>query len=245
MKTLLLSLFVSTALYGSDFTNGVFYADKSVECRLISQSGATTTNQLSVGKTYMVGNALLEIDIPEKTTFYLSGGPMIEAGFKSTLTINLFDQEVKNLSAAPRKAEFGNHNIGLTFSRGEFSVVYPNKDSNNSLTVSTPFSSYQLNGGKYFFRVSEKSVVAYVLEGMLQLHGEKNRVDITDKGKLAVAIPFTDPSSGIEDKIISSIKPLKPEEIERFSSPVLMAEKKWADVQFYIVGNQVIGIWMK
>ena len=246
MKTLILSLLLlASTVCGADMTNGVFYADSSVECHLISQNGAVTTNQLAAGKTYTVGNALLEMEVTNKTVFYFAGGPMIEVGPKSTLSINLFDQEVKNLNSAPRKAEFGSHNISLTFSKGEFAVIYPNKDTDSSITLATPFTSYQLNGGKYFVRISEKSVIAYVLEGMMQVHGDKNRVDKTEKGRLAVAIPFTDPASGVEDKIITSIKTLKTEEMERFAAPILQAEKKWADVQFFVVGKQVIGIWMK
>lgn len=249
MKPLIfaLFLFVSSALttLGTDMTNGVFYTDSAVECHLIAQSGATTTNHLAAGKTYTVGNAIAEMVTTNKTTFYLAGGPMIEVGPKSTFSINLFDQEVKNLSSPPRKAEFGSHNISLSMGIGEFCVVYPNKDPVSSITIATPYTSYLLQGGKYFIRITDRSVIVYVLEGSMQVHGDKNRVDNTDKGKLAVAIPFLDPASGLEDKIISSIKPLNPEEMERFASPVMLAEKKWADVQFFVVGNQVIGFWMK
>jgi len=229
----------------ADMTTGVFYADRSVECHLIAPNGSSTTNQLAAGKTYTVENALVELEVTNQTTFYFAGGPMIGVGPKSTFSINLFDAEVKNLDSTPRKAEFGTHNLSLSFTMGEYAIIYPNKDVNSSFTLSTPFTSYQLNGGRYFVRISEKSVIAYVLEGMLQVHGDKNRVDKTEKGKLAVAIPFTDPASGIEDKIITSIKPLNPEEMERFAAPILQVEKKWADVQFFVVGKQVIGVWMK
>ena len=249
MKNLILALLLTVAMpifsAGAEMTNGVFYADQPVECHLIAQSGASTTNQLSAGKTYVVENALVELEVAKKTTFYFAGGPMIEVGPNSTFSINLFDTEVKNLDSTPRKAEFGNHNLSLTFNRGEFAIVYPNRDSNSSFTLATPFSSYELGGGKYFVRLSDKSVIAFVLEGTLITHGDKNRTDKTEKGRLAVAIPFTDPSSGLADKIITSIKPLDAAEIERFASPILSAEKKWADVQFFVVGNRVIGIWMK
>lgn len=248
MKSAILSailLLISSLLSFGELTNGCFFVDQDVECHLIVQSGATTTNHLSGGKTYTVGNAIAEMLTTNKTTFYFAGGPMIEVGPKSTFSINLFDQEVKNLGSTPRRAEFGTHNISLTMGIGEFSVVYPNKDSNSSITIGTPYTSYLFQGGKYFVRITDRSAIVYVLEGSMQVHGDKNRVDNTDKGKLAVAIPFVDPASGIEDKVISSIKPLKPEEMERFATPVMLAEKKWADVQFFVVGNQVIGIWMK
>lgn len=249
MKALFLSLFliVSSAIlaFGFDMTNGVFYVDRPVECRLVSQNGNVKTNHLVAGETYTVGNTLLEMVTSNKMTFYFGGGPMIEAGTNSEFSVNLFDQEIKNLDATPRKAEFGTHNLSIQFRQGEFAVLYPNQDSNSTVMVSTPFTMYQLNGGKYYFRVSDKSSIAYVLEGDMKVHGDKNKVDTTDKGKLAVAVPFTDPASGVEDKIITSIKPLKPDEVARFSNPVLAAEKKQDDVQFFIVGNRVVGILMK
>ena len=247
MKSLFITLFLFVSFVvstiGADITNGVFYADNPVECHLIAQSGVTITNQLGAGKTYMVENAIVEMSISNKTVFYFAGGPMIEVGPKSTFSINLFDQEVKNLKSSPRKAEFGNHNISLTFTMGEFSVIYLGNEY-SSLVISTPFVSYLLNGGKYLIRLSDKSVIAYVLEGAMQVHSDK-KVDNTPKGSLAVAIPFSDPASGVEDRVVTSIKTLKAEETERFASPILLAEKKWADVQFFVIGGRVIGIWMK
>jgi hypothetical protein len=248
MKTLILSglsfILFLTSTFGTDMINGVFCADSSVESHLISQTGTIATNQLVAGKTYMVGNALVELRPFTNTTFYFSGGIFIDATAKSIFTLNLFDQEVKNINSVPRKAEFGTHNISLSIGNGEYSIIYPNKDEYSSITLSTPFTSYQLLGGKYFFRVSEKSVIAYVFEGTMQVIGDK-KSDKTERGKLAVAIPFSDSDSGISDKIISSIKTVRPEETTRFSSPILAAERKINDVQFFIINENVIGISLK
>ena len=225
-------------------TNGVFYTDSAIQCHLISQNGAATTNQLSAGKTYLVTDTLIELQTSNTTTLYFSGGPMIEASAASLITVNVFDSEVKNLNAQPRKADIGSINLGLTFGKGEYSVIYPNIDANSSLVINTPFASYQLGGGKYFFRVSDKSAIVYVVEGSMQMHGDK-KVDKTSKGNLAVAIPFADPGSGVEDKILTSIKTLKQDENDKYSTPVLLAEKKWGNVGFVIVGGRVIGIWLK
>lgn len=248
MKTLILFclsfVLFSTSIFGSDMTNGVFCADSPVKAHLITQNGITTTNQLIAGKTYVVGNDILELRPVINTTFYFSGGILIDISPNSTMSLNLFDQEVKNISSVPRKAEFGTHNISLSIGNGEYSIIYPNKDQYSSITLSTPFTSYQLLGGKYFFRVSDKSVIAYVLEGTMQVIGDK-KSDKTERGKLAVAIPFSDSDSGISDKIISSIKTLRPEETTRFSSPILAAERKINDIQFFIINENVIGISMK
>jgi hypothetical protein len=245
MKAIVASilLFLATAVASyADLTNGVFYTDSEVECHLISQNGSTTTNQLTAGKTYLVTDTLIELQVTNKTTLYFSGGPMIEVSPGSTLTINVFDADVKNLDSQPRKADIGNINLGINFNKGEFSVIYPNTDANSSCIANTPFASYQLGGGKYFFRVSDKSAIVYVVEGIMQMHGDK-KVDKTSKGNLAVALPFDD--GGKESRILTSIKTLKDDENERYATPVLLAEKKWNNVGFIVVGGRVIGVWLK
>ncbi len=246
MKALVASLLLLLASLGAkaEMTNGVFYTDSAVECHLISQNGHTVTNQLIAGKTYPVTDVLVELQTTNKATLYFSGGPMIEVSTGAVMTINVFDIDAKNLDAQPRKADIGNINLGLNFMQGEYSVVYPNGDANSSLTVNTPFASYQLGGGKYFFRVSDKSAIVFVVEGSMQMHGDK-KVDKTSKGNLAVAIPFTDPGSGVEDKIMTSVKTLKQDENAKYTSPVLLAEKKYANVGFVVINGGIIGVWTK
>lgn len=238
--TAFLLFVVTTCATFGNLTNGVFYVDSAVECHLISQNGSVTTNQLTAGKTYMTSDVLVELHTTNKTTIYFSGGPMIETLPDSTLTINVFDQEVKNLDAQPRKAEFGSHNLGVTFNKGEFNISYPTTDANSQLTVNTPFATYQLGNGKFFYRVSDKSAIAYVLEGTMQMHGDK-KVEKTSKGNLAVAIPFNE----VEDKILTSIKTLKQDENDRYAAPVIIAEKKLGNVGFIVINGRVIGVWAK
>ena len=127
MKSLILAFFLFAAgalASAAEMTNGVFYVDNPVSCHLVSQNGAVTTNDLVGGRTYMVGNTLLEMETTNKTAFYFSGGPLVEAGAKSKLSVNLFDQEVNNLDANPRKPDYGSHNLSLKFDVGEYVVIY-------------------------------------------------------------------------------------------------------------------------
>jgi hypothetical protein len=93
--------------------------------------------------------------------------------------------------------------------------------------------------------VTEKSTVAFVLDGMLTVHGDKNKKEKTEKGKMSVVVPFTDPLSGVDDKVVTSIKSLKQEEIERFGLPILSAEKRLINVQFVVVYGRVVGVYLK
>lgn len=240
----ILFILSAVATLGSDFTNGVFYIDNPIECHIIAMNGFTKTNQLASGKTYMVGDTLLELVASNKTSIFFSGGPVVQTGTNTTITINAFEQEVKNLNAQPRKAVFGTHNLSLTIEKGDVAVIYTNPEANSSFVITSPLTTYEINGGKYFFHVSEKSVVAYVLEGMMQVHGDK-KVNKTEKGNLSVSLPFTDTSSGVGDKIITSIKSVNPNETERFASPILETEAVQNNIQFFVIAGHVIGVLVK
>lgn len=245
-KLIALLMFLAVGLASAETitTNGVFYVNAPTECHLIAQDGSTATNALASGHTYMVGNALAELHISTDSDIYLGGTAMLEAQSNSVFSIDVFDQEVKNINSEPSKAQFGYHNIGVTLINGDFSLIYPTNTPNSSFTVSTALTSYELNGGKYFFRVSDKSVVAYVFDGSMTVHGDNNKVSKTSKGNLALAIPFSDPSSGIPDRIMSSVKPLNSTNTT-FVNPIVKAEGKFSNVEFCVVNGRVVGISMK
>lgn len=229
----------------ADITNGVFYINTDVECLLVTQSGNNSTNYLKAGKTYQTGNVILELKTSSSTTFLFSGGPLIQTGSNSLFSILLFDQDVKNIEDVPQKAKFGEHMINIGLLRGEFSIIYPNKDTNSTVNVNTHYADYELKGGKYYFRLTSKSALVYVLEGAMTVHGDKNRMDNVDKGNFALAVPFGDEDSGLEDKMITSFKKAKPEDMDKFAAPVLKADKNWPDVDFFVIGGKVIGVRLK
>jgi len=233
-------LFVSSATcaLGADLTNGVFYVDKPVECHLIAQNGQTTTNQLKAGNTYMVGNVLAELFPTTKTTVYFSDGPIVEANTNSTLTINVFDQEVKNLNAPPRLVSFGTHNLSLTFGNGEFVILYRPSDPNSSLAISTPIAMYQVNAGKFIFQVSDQKSLVYVLDGMMQVHGDKSRVDSAKKGSKAI-------TGQIDTETATTTRAINQAESSAVSTSQATIDGKTSDVRFVVIQGRLFGIWMK
>lgn len=245
MKNFICFLFLVVATFilpASEFRGGVFCVDNSVECRNIQIDGTTTTNTIFMGKTVEMGESMLEIDTLNKTTFYFSGGPLIEVGTNSTLSINLFDRVVLNPNSIPRKAEFGGCNLSVKFDVGEYCVIYPNSDPNSSFTITTPYTAYEILNGKFYFRITDRSAIVYVIEGTMNVHGDKH-INKTAKGNLAIAVPFVDPASGLNDKIVTSIKPVNQEDTSKFSDPVIQAEQKWNDVRFFIIEGKIIGVW--
>jgi hypothetical protein len=247
MKNLIISLFLlfATSLYGADITNGVFYVDTPVGSTLITQNKGSTTNFLGAGRTYSVGNAVMEVKTDKTTQLFFSGGPLIQIGANSEFTILLFDQAVDNLSASPQYAKFGSHMVNLSFTKGEFIVIYPNKDENSRVTVNTQYADYELTGGKYLFRVSDKSVVVFVLEGNVLVHSDKSRVETVSKGNLAFAVPFPDVVNGVNDKIVSSIRRSNPDEIDKFAFPISSVEKNLNNIGFFVIDGKVVGVLLK
>ena len=234
MKAIILSfLMAASSLLAAD---GVFYVDKPIDSHLIAQNGAITTNHLIGGSTTMVGGATLtELCPSEKTTIYLSGGPVIEADAGSVLSINTFDQEVKNLTNSPSLAAFGSHNISLTLTKGNFSVTYKAQDENSTCAVSTPLALYQMNVGKFLFQVSDAKSLVYVLDGMMTVHGDKNRVDAAKKGSKSI-------TGQIDTEIATTTRPINPAESSTIATQT--RDLASAAIQFIVIDGQVRGVRM-
>lgn len=186
----------------------------------------------------MSSDTLIELFPTNATAMYFAGGPLVEAAPTAELDITGFDQEVKNLSAQPRLAEFGPQIINLNFKFGEFVVINPT-NTNSSLMISTPYAAYELSGGKYFFHVTKASTIVFVMEGTLSVYSDKKNAEKVEKGTMSIA--FADPAY----KIITGIKSLNAEQLKHFSDPILATEKKVNNVRFVVVGGLVIGVLLK
>jgi hypothetical protein len=231
--TLLILLASAVSLFAAD---GVFYVDKPVEVHLIAQSGATVTNRLFDGSTTAVGsNTLTELCPSEKTTIYLSGGPTIEADAGSILSINVFDQEVKNLMNSPSLAAFGSHNISLTLTKGTFGITYQVQDANSTCAISTPLALYQMNVGKFLFQVSDAKSLVYVLDGMMTVHGDKNRVDSAKKGSKSV-------TGQIDTEVATTTRPINPSESSTIATQT--RDLASAAIRFIVIDGRVRGVKM-
>lgn len=219
---------LATSVASADMTNGAFFVDNDVECRLIAQSGATTTNQFLAGYTYTVGEQLMEMDITKPTMFYFAGGPIVRAGTNSTLIINIFEHEVKNCNVSPRKAEIGQFNLTLGFNRGEFVVVYPKTDSTSTFGIMTPHTGDPFAPGKYVFVVDETETTVNVLD--------KENI-IADKRS-----PTRKNPTKSKTKTITVTKALGQDEITKYGVPIAEIEKKADTVMFIIVNGNVVGV---
>lgn len=246
MKFILIAISLFTALtLKSEFTNGVFYVDNNTESVTVTQAGVRSTNKLEAGKTYQIGTALFELKLTNTTTFFFSGGPLIQPEIGAEFALLLFDQEVENLFTNPQKAKFGIHLLNLEFTKGDFSVVYPYQSNTNSrVNITTQYADYELTGGKYYFHLNNGLIVAYVIEGRMMVHGGKNQVDVVEKGNLTVAVPYLDKKS--TNNIVASFDKSKSEEMEKkFTVPVLAAEKKLDDIGFFVIDGKVVGFLLK
>ena len=232
-------LFVTFSLLASEITNGVFYINNPVECHLISQDGSTITNQLTAGKTYMVGDVLLELVITNKTLIYFSNDAVIESGTNSIIDINLFSQEVNNLNSQPSIGEFGLHNISISFFKGEFSVYYSNSNRNSSFVINTPVAMYELNSGRFGFQVSDQKCLVYVMDGEIpKIHGDKNIIDSVKKGKLSIV-------GQMEDTVATTTRDIKPSEQTNTSVILSKIDQKINNVGFFVINGRVIGFKLK
>ena len=235
MKAILLSfLLAASNLFAAD---GAFYVNKPVETHLIAQSGATVTNKLVGGSTAtIVGTGIVELCPSERTTIYLSGGPTIDADAGSVLSINAFDQEVKNLTNQPCLAVFGAHNISIVLSTGNFSVNYTAQDAESTFAISTPLAMYQMNTGKFLFQISEAKSLVYVLDGMMIVHGDKSRKDTAKKGSKSI-------TGQIDTEVATTTRPINPQESSTIATMQTRTNAS-AAIQFIVIDGRVRGVRM-
>jgi hypothetical protein len=236
MKAILLSfLLAASSLFAAD---GVFCVDKPVESHLIAQNGTIVTNQLAAGSTTIVGSTTLtELCPTEKTTIYLSGGPTIDADAGSVMSINAFDQEVMNLTNQPCLAVFGVHNISVVLSKGNFGISYRGQTAGSAFSVSTPLAMYQMNDGKFLFQVSDEKSLVYVLDGMMIVHGDKNRVDNAKKGSKSI-------TGQIDTEVATTTRPINPQESSTIAT-MQTRDNASAAIQFIVIDGRVRGVNLK
>jgi hypothetical protein len=217
-------------------TEGVFYVNKSIISHQIAQSGMTITNKLIAGSTSIIESTTLTELLPlEKTTVYLSGGFIIEADNNSVFSINAFDQEVKNLTNSPSLAIFGPHNINIMLSKGNFIISYKSKNEDSICTISTPLAMYQLNEGEFLFQISNEKSLVYVLDGMMIVHGDKNRADSAKKGSKSI-------TGQIDTDVATTTRPIN---VEENNSIIAATENKTLeDIRFIIIDGKVRGVKM-
>lgn len=231
MKALILSVLLSAStLFAAD---GVFYVEQPVETHVIAQNGATTTNVLTAGQTGFVGNTTItEICPAQKTTIRLPSGPIISADGGSVFSINTFDLDVKNLTNQPCLAVFGSHNISVVITKGNLNITYPNQDENSSCTIASPLAMYQLNKGQFIFQISDQKSLVYVLDGMMTVHGDKNRTDAAKKGSKSI-------TGQIDTEVATTTRPINQQESNTLAT---MQTKDSASVYFIVIDGRVRGV---
>lgn len=230
MKTAILALFLAaTTLFAAD---GVFYVDKSVETHAIAQNGATKTNVLEAGATMAVGAELVELYASERTTIQFPSGPTISADGGSVFTVNTFDLEVKNLTNQPCLAVFGNHNLTIQLTKGNFTINYPTDGDNSSFTVSSPLAMYELKKGNFVFQISDQKSLVYVLDGMMTVHGDKSRKDTAKKGSKSI-------TGQIDTEVATTTRPINQQESSTLAT---MQTKDSASVYFIVIDGRVRGV---
>lgn len=244
--TLTVLLFI-THVYG-DITNGTYYIDNTLESTILSQDGNSITNKFQAGNSYITDLNLQEFSSTNKVvTFYFGNDIWVQCHPPFMFSINLFDQDVLNLNSTPTYANIDSQNLTLDLESGEFEVLYKRQNTNSMLTIITPFSSYQLDKGGFYFKVFKKSAIAFVGAGVLtaintDAQGNNYLNYIVHKDNMSVAVPYTNPLNGDDTKMTSIYQPLKTNEIAIFNRSVSMLNNYTNNVRFVVIDNKLVGI---
>jgi len=235
LLTLTLSIILSNAQ--PTYTNGFIYPDMPVICHLISPHGGTLTNNLEAGTSYMAGNALLEFTPTNLTTLYLSGGITIIANPNSKFSIDIFEQEILNLSDTPRKAKFGNYNLAVTITEG---VVALSSITNeySAISLSAQESAFQLSGGTFVFDVSTNGIVSYANGNCKRIFGTIKSDNSNKKGAELLI------QRGYQLTTTETIQP-NSSQMTLYNDLLVALNNDRTNVDFFVIQGKLIGIWSK
>lgn len=241
MKKLLLvlALMLTTAIAisaQSTYTNGFIYTDYPIECHLVSAHNGTLTNYLEAGISYMTGNAILEFSPTNLTSIYLSGGIIILSDANSKFSIDIFEQEILNLSDTPRKAKFGNYNLAITIQEGTIAISSVTNDY-SAISLSAQESAFQLSGGKFVFDVTTNGIVSYT-KGNCKRIFTNHAIDNTGKKGAEILIQ--------REFQLTSTELYAPnkKQIELYNKLVSSLNIS-TNVEFIVIQGKLIGIWTK
>lgn len=250
MKSMLISLLlflVCKTTFAQVYTNGAFSVlDGTANYQLVGGGKGNLIHKFEKGKTYSVGKEQYDIiSTNNDTTLLFCNGLATKLSTNSELIINSFGQEIENLDDIPRKARFANQVLTLSLMSGESLFVYDISDvssTNASCVVSTPFMDVELSKGKFYFNVTEKSVVVFVLEGGAKAYGERKKQVITTTGYAIVS--YINEVGILEAKYSLESQKTKPEKVKEF-----LARTKALDIVndtiFVNVDGKLLGVSLK
>ena len=238
MKHILLSLIILISALNvaisQTYTNGSIYIDNSIECQAVTAHSGIITNRLIAETTYTTGNTVLLFSPTNLTKFYLSGNIYIIADANSQFSIDIFEQEINNLNATPRKATFGNYNLALTILSGRIAIESITNDS-SAISLTAQDSAFQLNGGDFLFDVMTNTVVCYSTGNYKRILTH-NSPNLNVKGAELL----------MEHNVkVTTTEPFQPTPKQLDGYNILIQKLNDKNVDFFVISGKLVGILTK
>lgn len=205
------------------------------------------TNDLETLKTHEIDINTFEITTQtnEFATILFASGTVIRVEQGSEFRVDLMNMVLKNTNAFPSKIDIETSSLNIALMEGEshFSV-------NGSILLQTSLSNLGLETGRYFVQSTKKSVMVYILDGTLDVYDNVTNKKEPVKSGNAVLIrpsPVLSPRQMelFGDKMVTSVKKVKPEQFKPFLDTVIEMESVKNEVVFVKIGLDIIGVKIK
>ena len=237
MRALILSLllfFLYTNLFAQTMTDGSFYVYEGKSTyKITTNDKKSASNILLPGVTYRFSDGIYDISVEsEPLTLLFSNDVNVKLSPNSEFSITEFGQEVLNFGNPPQKLQSGVYSLNVSLQKGEATIIRNDTNSNSMCIFSTKYADFELLQGKIVAKVTDKSVIIHVLDGLVRVHEDRPTVEVVGVGNMIIAVPFLDPASGLEDKAVVSIK----------KSNISNSVTNVTDVMFAIVDGKLVGI---
>jgi hypothetical protein len=198
-NALILSLVATAAICfaGDDFlAGGTFVRNASNGTALNSIDATGKSDKLAVipGKTYGGDNMLEFITGTNQTLeVQLSSGALVKAYELSEFRVDLFSSQIANADAQPEIIKPLDTTLNLALMTGDALIAVPyNASSNSTCLIQTQLANIMLNDSKVLVKANSKFVIAYVIEGKIEVLSPKslNKKEEIQQGQMAFIVPF-------------------------------------------------------
>lgn len=234
---ILILLFLSIKSFAQTTVNGSFYiSEGKPSYQVTTPTRKSEVNSLLTGVTYKVADGIYDLSTGnESSTLLFSNDILIKLGTNSSFSINSFSQDILNMDNPPQKLQFDNYSLNVGLQKGEALISRTETNSNSLCVFSTKYADFELLSGKIIAKVTDKTVIIYVIDGLVRVHEDKPTIEVVGAGNMIIAVPFLDPSSGLEDKVVTSVKRIKDGDIPK------LADVK-SDILFTVVDGRIVGV---
>jgi len=234
-------LFLLHPVKAEDFINGAYYIRSAPTNATFAWVGQkqTESQPLRAGHTYSSDKNLFDLETKEyEVSIQLSSGLSVLIATNSEFRVDSFNQMV-TVNPEPETLKGGDFILNLSLMNGSAYFIAPKYSSSNTLCVlQTPLMNLELNGGKYYIKVSPKFTIIYIVEGTIGLFDSQTNLKTSENAGEMVLI-FPSPLKPTET--LTTRKAIASDDMLKISANLQKFSPNASTPGFVVIDGKIIG----